>query len=175
MHDVTVAVVIVVLLAGLLLLSSMRPAGARRRTASRSVPGLSTLWVVGIIVAVLALVRFGLPWLAVVAGALAAGARTAIPLLQSWALLRRLTESQAGAGSASAGAARGAGSAGDPPRGRPERMSRQEALQILGLDATATRDDVQREYRRLMKRLHPDLGGSSYLAAKLNEARDVLS
>jgi curved DNA-binding protein CbpA len=53
-------------------------------------------------------------------------------------------------------------------------MSRQEALQVLGLDASATQDDVRREYRRLIKKLHPDLGGSSYLAAKLNEAKDVL-
>jgi len=54
-------------------------------------------------------------------------------------------------------------------------MSRHEALEMLGLDERATREDVQREYRRLIKRLHPDLGGSTYLTAKLNEARDVLS
>jgi DnaJ-class molecular chaperone len=53
-------------------------------------------------------------------------------------------------------------------------MTRQEALRVLGLEATATQEDVQREYRRLMKKLHPDLGGSSYLAAKLNEAKEVL-
>jgi curved DNA-binding protein CbpA len=53
-------------------------------------------------------------------------------------------------------------------------MSRQEALQVLGLDRNATDDDVRREYRRLMKKLHPDLGGSGYLAAKINEAKDVL-
>ncbi|MEY2930000.1 MAG: hypothetical protein RL033_749 [Pseudomonadota bacterium] len=54
-------------------------------------------------------------------------------------------------------------------------MSRREALEMLGLDERASRDDVQREYKRLIKRLHPDLGGSTYLTAKLNEARDVLS
>ena len=54
-------------------------------------------------------------------------------------------------------------------------MTREEALQILGLDERATQGDVQREYRRLMRKVHPDLGGSSYLAAKLNEAKDVLS
>jgi DnaJ-class molecular chaperone len=54
-------------------------------------------------------------------------------------------------------------------------MSRQEALQVFGLGESATREDVQREYRRLMRQVHPDLGGSSYLAAKINEAKDVLS
>ena len=54
-------------------------------------------------------------------------------------------------------------------------MTRHEALQVLGLDEHATAEDVQREYRRLMRKVHPDLGGSGYLAAKLNEAKDVLS
>lgn len=53
-------------------------------------------------------------------------------------------------------------------------MSRREALEVLGLDDGATSDDVRREYKKLMKKLHPDLGGSGYLAAKINEAKDVL-
>jgi hypothetical protein len=60
-------------------------------------------------------------------------------------------------------------------RALPRRMSRREALEVLGLSEGASRDDVLREYRRLMKRLHPDVGGSSYLATKLNEAREVLT
>jgi curved DNA-binding protein CbpA len=54
-------------------------------------------------------------------------------------------------------------------------MTRREALEVLGLDAHATPEDVHREYRRLIKKIHPDLGGSTYLAAKVNEAKDVLS
>jgi hypothetical protein len=70
----------------------------------------------------------------------------------------------------------GAGSAANSsaPGARPTRMSREEALSVLGLDEGASRSDVTREYKRLMKRLHPDVGGSRYLAAKLNEAREVL-
>lgn len=53
-------------------------------------------------------------------------------------------------------------------------MSVDEARRILDVSSTASAADIKDAYRRLMGRLHPDHGGSSYLAAKLNEARDVL-
>ena len=58
---------------------------------------------------------------------------------------------------------------------RPQPMTRTEALEVLGLGEGATVDDVKRAYRDLIKKVHPDtVGGSTYLAKKLNEARDVL-
>ena len=53
-------------------------------------------------------------------------------------------------------------------------MSRDEALAVLGLKAGATNDDIKNAHRRLMKDFHPDRGGSDYLAAKINQAKDIL-
>jgi hypothetical protein len=53
-------------------------------------------------------------------------------------------------------------------------MSREEALRVLGLKEGASEEDVRAAHRRLMLQNHPDKGGSDYLAAKINEAKDVL-
>ena len=53
-------------------------------------------------------------------------------------------------------------------------MTKEEAYKVLGLEFGATATDVRKAHRRLMQRLHPDIGGSSFLAARINEAKDVL-
>ena len=53
-------------------------------------------------------------------------------------------------------------------------MSRKEALEVLELDESASEDDIKKAYKRLIAKIHPDQGGSKYLAAKINQARDVL-
>lgn len=65
----------------------------------------------------------------------------------------------------------GGGSAAPPPGGT---MTRAQALAVLGLAEGATREDIKAAYQRIIGGLHPDRGGSDYLAALVNEARDVL-
>ncbi len=53
-------------------------------------------------------------------------------------------------------------------------MTKQEAYKVLGLEAGATAADIRKAHRRLMQRLHSDIGRSSVLAARINEAKDIL-
>ena len=53
-------------------------------------------------------------------------------------------------------------------------MSVDEAYKILGLDSSATKADIGQRHRDLMKKMHPDHGGSDYLASRINEAKETL-
>ena len=59
-------------------------------------------------------------------------------------------------------------------RSRPGAMSQEEAYELLGLPQGASREQIARAHRSLMKRFHPDHGGSTDMAARVNEAKDVL-
>ena len=56
----------------------------------------------------------------------------------------------------------------------PGAMTKEEAYKVLGLEAGAAAADIRKAHRRLMQRLHTDVGGTSILAARINEAKDVL-
>ena len=53
-------------------------------------------------------------------------------------------------------------------------MSTDEAMEVLGLNPGYTKDDVIKAHRRIMQKMHPDRGGSDYLAAQINKAKDTL-
>ena len=88
---------------------------------------------------------------------------------ESLQLLEGYLEQRFGADSGGGTAQDGAGTTA--PRGG---MSRREALDILGLDDGADRAAITDGHRKLMQKLHPDRGGSDWLAAKINQAKDLL-
>lgn len=61
-----------------------------------------------------------------------------------------------------------------PPRGPRTDMTRAEALAVLGLAEGATEEEIKAAHRRLIRRTHPDAGGTADLAARINRAKDVL-
>ncbi|GGG51891.1 molecular chaperone DnaJ [Caldovatus sediminis] len=89
-----------------------------------------------------------------------------VPLLEAWLDRVEPAWRMAGAGEGGAG--------GAPPRDRGGRMDRAEALAVLGLEEGATEEEIRAAHRRLMRTAHPDRGGSAWIAARLNEARDTL-
>ena len=140
---------------GLLLLVYLA-AGQVERVTARAVKlaFYATLFIVAIAVVLLFIVigRYGL---AAPAGAFALWA------MRAWLLARQLKASgQQETSSGDAVTTSG--------------MSRSEALDVLGLQAAATAEEIEAAYRALIVKNHPDQGGTDWLAARLNEARAVL-
>ena len=84
------------------------------------------------------------------------------------------TEGGASAGNASDGASAGGSRRGGPRGADGGTMTPQEAYDILGLKPGASESDIKTAHHRLIASLHPDRGGTNYLAAKVTQARQVL-
>ncbi|HVW23760.1 MAG TPA: DnaJ domain-containing protein [Polyangiaceae bacterium] len=145
MHWVLAAAVIAIIV--LFLLPS--PGAGRRKQIEHTLLGALTVAAV-----VLVLTKAGMPWLALALALVATS-------FQRFTGLRR-------------DAARSENGGAPPARWGKSRMTREEAYRVLGLSPGATKEEIVAEYRRLMKRVHPDQGGTTYLAAQLNEAKDCL-
>lgn len=126
------------------------------RRSKQSGYGLSVIVAIGIATLLLLLaIRGGGAEIAVLLIAL-------IPFLAGWL---RTARSKPGSSSKS-GSSDSKRDSGD--------IDRVEAYQILGLQPNASDEEIQAAYRRLIQRVHPDQGGSAYLAVRLNQARKVL-
>lgn len=125
-----------------------------------------TAMLVGAGLALLLLARLGLPWLAAVGAGILAVFRwigPAVPRLLPW-VLSLLVRAPA----------RSSTSPNDARAGDTGAMTRVDALAVLGLQEDASDDEIRNAYSALIKKVHPDRGGSAYLASRVNLARDVL-
>lgn len=134
-----------------------KPDAAKAGGQKRAVFALKLVVWLGVAAALLAAKLFPLALMVL----LAAGGVTAIELWRDRAI-----------GTDSAGAIPGAGPSRAPLT--KAALAFEEAAAILGVDIGASADDIRAAHRKLIGQLHPDKGGTDYLAAKINDARRVM-
>ncbi|MEQ8860170.1 MAG: hypothetical protein RIC56_16125 [Pseudomonadales bacterium] len=148
---------------------------APRRSGPEAQSGLSkrsyslvvTLAAVVLVLGLATLAATGrLSWLAAAGAAAFPFLRRAVGLLRYVPVLGSLWKSLGGART---GTRNGSAGTGQRPAGGA--MSRAQAQEILGLGTQPTREEILAAHRRLIQKLHPDRGGSTYLAQQLNEAK----
>ena len=111
---------------------------------------------------VMAAVAAALPFIKVLFGLLLRG----LPFLQVWQKHRQTGQEQSNQEQSN--------QKNSSPAQTSSEITKEEAWQLLGLEPSASREDIIQAHKRLIQKVHPDRGGNDYLAAKLNAARDLL-
>lgn len=105
-----------------------------------------------------------LHWLFAFIGALMPWTNRVLMAVRAWSMFRNFRGAQNDAH----------GAHQNPPGKKPGKMSMAEAYEILGLQPGAARADIIEAHRKLIRKIHPDRGGSDYLAARINQAKETL-
>jgi hypothetical protein len=110
-------------------------------------------------------------WIYALGGTIAAFTPRIISALRYLPLVNRFRQQYTQQKSQQSGQQSSQQSAG---RANPGTMTAAQAREILGVKAGASKEDIIKAHKRMMQKVHPDRGGSDYLAAQLNQAKDTL-
>jgi len=113
--------------------------------------------IIASIIIIIIMLRFGFPFIAAAFGVILTGAsyfQRIIQFLLTFKMLKKMI--------------------GTNKFVQKQAMTRQNALETLGLSEGATTDEIIQAHRKMMKKNHPDVGGSKYIASQLNAAKDIL-
>jgi len=144
---------------------SNAPADKRKNLIFWSTTGV----IIGTLVVLAATGR--MHWLYVLGGSIAAFMPRVISALRYLPLVNRFRQQYTQNNTRQSGQQSGQQSAG---RANPGNMTAVQAREILGVKADATREEIIKAHKRMMQKVHPDRGGTDYLAAQLNQAKDTL-
>ena len=116
----------------------------------------------GLIIAIL-LIRFGMPYIAALLGGAMALIATFSRLIQILSTVDSLK-----------GLFKKPQSDATQKTSTTAKMTKEQAFKILEISENASKEEIEEAYKRLMKKNHPDVGGTEYFASQLNEAKDLL-
>ena len=157
-----IVIILAVIAIGLLLWYkiSNAPADKRKNLIFRSTAGV----IIGALVLLAATGR--MHWLYALGGSIAAFMPRVISALRYLPLINRFRQQYTQKKSQQSGQ--------QSARARSGKMTADEAREILGIKAGASREEIIKAHKRMMQKVHPDRGGSDYLAAQINQAKDTL-